>query len=372
MDFALTEDQRAIQDLARQILSDRATDERVKQLAEGSQWYDDELWAELAQASLLGVALDGEFGGGGFGMTEIAGLCEEAGRCIAPLPLVSTLVLGALPIQQFGSDEQKRAVLPGVGAGEVRLSAALAETGHIDPARPATAARKGGSGWILDGVKVCVPDADRAARVLVPARAEGEAIGVFLVAPDADGVKLEREITTNGEPQFTLTLAAAAAEPLGDPVAGADIVRWIEHRATIALSALQLGISDAALERTAAYGAERKQFGKPIGSFQAYAMRAADAFIDVEAIRSTLYQAIWAVEEGRDADRAVHVARWWACRAGHRVAHAAQHLHGGIGADVEYPIHRFFLWTKHTEYTLGGASSHLARLGALLAEGETA
>ncbi len=372
MDFAFTEDQKAIQDLARQIISDRATDDRVKQLAEDPAWYDDDLWQELANASLLGVALREEHGGGGFGMTELAGLCEEVGRCIAPLPALSTLVLGALPIQEFGSDEQKKSVLADVAAGKTYLTAALAELGHVDPARPATTAKQQGGGWVLDGEKVCVADADRAARILVPAQTESGSVGVFLVSRGEAGVGLEREITTNGEPQFTVTLQGAKAEALGDPADGASIVRWIERRATIALSALQLGISDAALKRTAEYAKERKQFEKPIGSFQAYAMRSADAFIDVEAIRSTLYQAIWAVDEEKNADKAVEVAKWWACRAGHRVAHSAQHLHGGIGADVDYPIHRFFLWTKQTEYTLGGASTHLARLGAMLVEGENA
>lgn len=367
MDFSFTDDQKAIQDLARQIISDRATDDRVKQCWDDPKWYDDDLWAELASASLLGVALREEFGGGGFGMAELAGLCEEVGRCIAPLPALSTLVLGALPIQEFGSDEQKK-VLSDVAAGKVLLSAGLAEMGHIDPARPSTTAKAAGDAFVIDGTKVCVSDADRAAVLVVPAKTDA-GVGVFLVTRDQAGVSLEREITTNGEPQFTVTLSGAKAEALGDPAKGAEIVRWIERRATIALSALQLGISDAALRRTAEYATERKQFNKPIGSFQAYAMRSADAFIDVEAIRSTLYQAIWAVDEDHKADQAVEVAKWWACRAGHRVAHSAQHLHGGIGADVEYPIHRFFLWTKHTEYTLGGASTHLARLGEFLAKG---
>ncbi len=375
MDFSLSEDQKAIAELARQIISSRATDERIKALAEDPQWYDEDLWGELAKASLLGLAFDEEFGGSGFGMLEIAGLFEEAGRCIAPLPLLPSIVLGGLAVHEFGSDEQKKSLLPALARGELFLTAGLAELGHVDPARPATTAIRAGQDWVLQGRKVCVSDANRAARILVPARTETGATAIFLVAPDEPGVSLERESTTNGEPQFTVNfegVRVTADQLLGDPERGAAMVRWIEHRATIALSALQLGISDAALGRTAAYAGERQQFNQPIGSFQAVAMRAADAFIDVEAIRSTLYQAIWAVDEERDADKAVQVAKWWACRAGHRVAHSCQHLHGGIGADVEYPIHRFFLWTKQTEYTLGGASPHLARLGAMLADGEAA
>jgi alkylation response protein AidB-like acyl-CoA dehydrogenase len=375
MDFSLTEDQQAISELAQKIFSEKATDERIKALAQDPHWYDDALWEEIVKAGLVGAGIGTDSGGGGFGLLELAGIFEEMGRCIAPVPLLSTVVLGALPIDAFGSEAQKKELLPGVVEGRTLLTAALGELGHIDPSRPATTARRGGSGWILDGRKVCVPDANRSARILVPARTEDGTTAVFLVAPDQPGVRAEREATSNGEPQFTLHLAGVEVSPdwvLGDPARGAEIVSWIEHRATVAVSALQLGIADEALRRTAAYATERKQFGQPIGSFQAVAMRAADAYIDVEAIRSTLYQAIWAIEEERDTDKAVAVAKWWACRAGHRVAHSAQHLHGGTGADVEYPIHRFFLWAKQTEYTLGGASPHLARLGAMLADGEAA
>lgn len=375
MDFSLTEDQKAISELAKKIFSEQATDERIKLLAQDPHWYDDALWEEIVKAGLVGAGIGTDFGGGGFGLLELVAIFEEMGRCIAPVPLFSTVVLGALPIEAFGSESQKNELLPGVVEGRTLLSAALGELGHIDPARPATSARRNASGWTLEGRKVCVPDAARSARILVPARTDDGTTAVFLVAPDQPGVRLEREVTSNGEPQFTLHLEAVEVSPdwvLGDPMRGAEIVSWIEHRATVAVSALQLGIADEALRRTATYATERKQFGQPIGSFQAVAMRAADAYIDVEAIRSTLYQAVWAIEEGRETEKAVAVAKWWACRAGHRVAHSAQHLHGGTGADVEYPIHRFFLWAKQTEYTLGGASPHLARLGAMLASGEAA
>lgn len=372
MDFSFSEDQDAIRDLARQILGDRLTDERVKALARDPEWYDPELWKALADASLLGVAIPSEHGGGGFGLDEICLLLEEAGRHLAPLPLLPTLVLGALPIAEFGTAEQRKAHLPGVAAGEGILTAALSEVGSNDPGRPRTSARRDGAAWVLDGEKTCVPAASRAARVLVPARTEGGAATVFLVDPRGPGVELERQTTTNGEPQFRLRLAGARAEErdvLGGVGRGADVVRWTEARGLVALAALQLGIAEEALRRTAAYAAARKQFNQPIGAFQAVAMRAADAFIDVEAMRSTLYQATWRLGRGLPAAREVEVAKWWACRGGHRVAHAVQHLHGGIGADLEYPIHRYFLWAKQTEYALGGASAHLARLGSLLAKG---
>ncbi len=142
---------------------------------------------------------------------------------------------------------------------------------------------------------------------------------------------------------------------------------WLEERAQVGLAALQLGIAEEALRRTAAYTSQRKQFGKPIGSFQGVSLRAADAYIDVEALRSTLWQAIWRLEEGLPATAQVAAAKWWACRGGQRVVHSAQHLHGGIGADLDYPIHRYFLWARQVELTLGGAAPQLARIGAQLA-----
>jgi 3-oxocholest-4-en-26-oyl-CoA dehydrogenase beta subunit len=374
MDFSFTEDQIAIRDLARQILGDRLTDDRVKALARDPEWFDRELWKALADASLLGVAIPAEHGGGGFGFPELCLVLEEAGRHLAPLPLLSTLVLGALPIAEFGSDEQRKAHLPGVASGTAVLTAALIEPGANRVAAPRTTARRDGTGFVLDGEKTCVPAASRAARILVPARTDAGETALFLVAPDASGMTLERQVTTNGEPQFHVRLEKVRvpeADRLGGPSGASDedVLAWIDARALTALAALQLGIAEEALRRTALYATTRKQFEKPIGSFQAVAMRSADAFIDVEAMRSTLHQAVWRLDEGLPARREVEVAKWWACRGGHRVAHAVQHMHGGIGADLEYPIHRFFLWAKQTEYALGGASAHLARLGSLLAEG---
>ena len=132
------------------------------------------------------------------------------------------------------------------------------------------------------------------------------------------------------------------------------------------LCAIQLGVAEEALRRTAEYITQRKQFNRPIATFQGVTMRAADAYIDIECMRSTLYQAAWRLSAGLSAGPEVAAARWWACRGGQRVVHTAQHLHGGIGSDVDYPIHRFFLWSKQLELMLGGASQQLARLGRML------
>lgn len=369
MDFSMSEDQRAVRDLAGRIFRDQVTHKRLLEIEAGSERIDRDLWAHLAQASLLGAPLPEEFGGSGLGFFEFCLVLEEAGRAVAPVPLVPVVVLAALPIAAFGSAEQKRHYLPRVLAGETLLTAALVEAVSTDPRRPRTTARRDGSRWRLDGEKHCVPVGQLAERILVPARTEDGGVAVFLLDPDAPGVTRDAQMATNREPQARLTLSGATAansDMLGRPEQGAAIVRWIEERAALGLCALQLGIAEQALRLTAEYTVQRKQFGHPIGSFQAVAMRAADAYIDVEAMRSLLWEAAWRLSEGLPATSEIGAANWWACTAGHRVVHTAQHLHGGIGSDVEYPIHRYFLWAKQIGLALGGASRQLARLGAQL------
>lgn len=373
MEFGYTEEQTSIRELARQILGDEVTNDRLIAVQNGPDGMDRDLWKQLADASLLGVAIDEELGGAGFGVFELCLLLEEQGRVVAPVPLVPTLVYGAMAIAEFGSDEQRKLLLPEIAAGNTVLTAGLHETGCVNPARPRTIAEAKDGGWRLDGEKTCVPYANVAQRILVPARTEDGGVGVFLVDPAAAGVALERHDTTNHEPWCTVRLdgvVVPAEDLLGDPHEGAAIVAWMVARGRLALSALQLGVLEEALVQTAEYTRTRKQFGKPIGGFQGVSLRAADGYIDVQALRSALWQAAWRVASGLPAEREVLAARWWAQTAGHRVVHTAQHLHGGTGADVDYPIHRFFLWSKQNELMLGGAGRQLEELGDRLAAGD--
>jgi len=371
MDFSFTEEQEAVRDLARQILQDRSEAEHIAAIERSEEGIDRELWQSLAEANLLGVAIAEEYDGSGFGFFELCLLLEEQGRALSPVPLLASLVMAGLPIAEFGSQAQRSRLLPKLASGEAILSAALSEAGSSDPTRPQVAARaEGGGFFLLEGEKICVPVAELASHILVPARIDEDRVGLFLVDPRAEGVWLEREVTTNYEPQSSLRLSGARVsgdDILGDPEHGAAIVRWIEEHTLAALCAIQLGIADEALRRTAEYTATRKQFDRLIATFQGVALRAADAYIDVEAMRSTLWQAVWRLDTGRPATKEVMAAKWWACRGGQRVVHTAQHLHAGIGSDIDYPIHRFFLWSKQLDLTLGGAGLHQQRLGALLA-----
>jgi acyl-CoA dehydrogenase len=372
MDFILSEEQQAIAELAGRIFEDQATPERVKEVEGGSDRFDRALWSKLAEANLLGIALPEDVGGSGFGIVEACLVLEQQGRWVAPVPLLPTLVMGAMAIAELGTPGQRTRWLPGVVAGDVVLTAALAEVGSgtLGSGVTATPDGAGSPAWRLDGTAMSVPAAHLAARVVVPARLPGGNLGAFLVDPAGPGVSRELARTTDREIVGHLSFARApleAEDVLGSADGGDRAVDWILERAMVGLCALQVGIAEQALRMAADYTSGRHQFGRPLATLQGAALRAADAYIDTEAMRVTMLQAAWRLSEGLDATDAVAVAKWWAADGGQRVVHTTQHLHGGLGADVDYPIHRYFLWGKQIEVTLGGASRQLARLGREIA-----
>jgi alkylation response protein AidB-like acyl-CoA dehydrogenase len=375
MDFNLTDDQQSIRDLAARILGERVTLERLQTIEGSPDAIDRDLWTDLANAGLLGLSVPEDVGGSGLGILELCLILEEVGRTVAPVPVLPTLVLGALPIAEFGSAAARKRYLPGVADGTTMLTAALLEPESEDPFRPLTTASEGTDGsWQLTGIKLCVPAANVATRVVTPATTE-KGLGLFLVDPSGPGVSSVALQTTAGDPQSLLTLAGApvAADEVlvvGDEAISA--LAWLVDRAMVGLCAMQVGLADRALRLTAQYTSEREQFGRPLATFQAVGQRAADAYIDVECIRWSMWYAAWRLSEGLPASDDVAIAKFWAAEGGQRVVSAAQHLHGGMGVDVNYPLHRYFRWSKQIELTLGSATRQLLRLGESLAEPLTA
>jgi alkylation response protein AidB-like acyl-CoA dehydrogenase len=370
MDFSFSEEQEAIAGLAKQILGDKATLERMTELEKSAEpRFDRDLWQEMATAGLVGIAVPEEYGGAGLGFLELALIVEQVGATAAPVPFIETAVMAALPITHFGSEVQKEAWLPRVARGEAVLTAALVE-GEPDPGQPITTAVADGKGFRLSGTKLCVPAGQIAERVLVPATSADGRIGIFLVDPGAQGVTVEALDTTSGQPEAQILLEDVAVGPedvLGDLDRGADILAWIEERATAAQCSLALGVCAKALDLTAEYTKGREQFGQSIATFQAVGQRAADAYIDTEAIRLTSWQAAWRISEGLPATEQVAVAKYWASEAGQRVVHTATHLHGGMGVDKDYALFRYFLYAKQLELTLGGTTPQLLKIGRILA-----
>jgi alkylation response protein AidB-like acyl-CoA dehydrogenase len=374
MDFALTEEQHAIVELARQILTDRCTQDRLREVESGIEWFDRELWADLARADLLGIALPEDVGGGGFGYLEACLLLAEVGRAVAPVPLLATSV-AALTVAEHGTALQRDHLLPGVIAGEVVLAPALAEPDSTDLRTPTARATRTAGGWLVDGAKTAVPAAHLAAALLVPVSTD-EGVRVLLVEPDATGVTLSRQDTFNHEPTFHVGLSGVAVDDaavVGDLAAdGQAVLDWLVDRAVVGVCAVAAGVADASMRLTAGYASERKQFDRPIGSFQAVGHRMADCYVDNEAMQLSMRVAASHLDGRVDHDRtqvdlAVAVAKYWASYGGSRIGHAGLHVHGGISIDLDYPMHRYFLWSKQLELTLGPGSQQLARVGAILA-----
>jgi len=371
MDFGFSDEQLAVSEASTGLFSGLVDPERIRTIEKSDDRIDRALWQALADADLLGLAVPESEGGAGQGLMELCLLLEAQGNAVAPVPLWATLVLGALPIAHFGSDEQRSRWLPGVVSGDVILTAALTGTAASPTCSPSVRATAEGGGWVLEGTELAVPQAHLAARIVVPARTKAGGVLQALVDPQAAGVSLERTVTTNREVHPHLHLAGVtvgAQDILVGPDMGRATLDFLVVAATIALCALQVGVCEAALTQTAAYLNGRHQFGRPLSTFQGAMLRAADAAIDIEAMRVTWQNAAWRFDTGRDAADAARVAKWQAAERGQRTVHATQHLHGGVGADITYPIHRYFLWGKQIELLLGGPSAQLARLGAEIAE----
>ncbi len=374
MDFGLSDTQRDVQQLARKILGEQVTADTLAQYDEyASERFDRALWGQLAEAGLLGVAIDQAHGGMGLGFFELALLVEESGRVLAPLPLIPHAVSAALAIQAFGSEAQCAALLPGAAEGSLLLSAALTEPANDNPVRPtAVKAAAEGNGYRLSGTKTCVPYA-RSATAILASAATADGPVVVLVDPFSEGVSFSELSYTTYEPLVEMQLEdvmIAADAVLAGPEQGAAVMQWVAERSTAALCAHQLGVTDVAMRMTASYTAEREQFGVPVATFQAVGHRAANCFIDVECLRLNTYQAVSLLDAGDTATTEVQIAKIWAGDVGHRVSYAAQHLHGGTGIDRDYPLWRFCLWARHNETMLGSSARQLAALGQRIAAGE--
>jgi alkylation response protein AidB-like acyl-CoA dehydrogenase len=349
MDFGLTEAQTELAGLTRKILAER-----------------DAPWGDLAAAGVLAAGLPASLDGAGLGLLEQCSVLIELGRAVSDVPYLASIVLGAGALASFGTAAQREQWAAAAGRGAVVLTAALAEEDGDDPRLPSARAERADGQWMLTGMKTAVEAAPEADLFLVPCTSP-DGVRVFLVAPSDTGVRVEPQRLTDFGAAGRLVLEGCLLDE-DRVLGGAEVADWLVARATVGLCALQSGVIERALELTAEYAKSRVAFGRPIGSFQAVTQRLADAFVDVEAVRLTMWQAAWLLSSGEPgADVAVATAKFWAAEAGHRVAHTAVHVHGGIGIDVTYPVHRYFVAAKHYEFALGGATAQLLRIGGALA-----
>jgi alkylation response protein AidB-like acyl-CoA dehydrogenase len=318
-------------------------------------------WTDLASSGVLAAAMPESVGGNGFGLLEQCSVLVELGRAVSSAPYLPSIVQAASTVARFGTAEHvDRWVRPAL-TGSTVLSVALSEENNDDPLAPVTRACISGSSWRLTGVKslVPVPSADL---FLVPASTP-DGVRLFLVASDEASV-LQQDVV-DGDDSCLLDLADVHLP--ADRALPAEAVAHALHRGIVGHCALQLGVVERALEMTTEYARTRQQFDRPIGSFQAVTQRLADAYIQVEAIRLTLWQAAWRLSEGLPCDTELATAKFWASEGGHSIAHTAVHVHGGMGIDLSHSLHRYFVAAKRNEFALGSATTHLRRIGSSLA-----
>ncbi|MGW2299793.1 acyl-CoA dehydrogenase family protein [Streptomyces sp. NPDC001809] len=372
MDFTFTEEQQAAVEAAKAVFSDVAPDAVPSPaLTAGavSEDLDRPLWARLAAADLLGLTLSPQHGGGGLDPVALCLVLRESARVLARVPLLETSAV-AHTIDRYAPPETAAALLPRVSRGELVLTAAAqGRTGH-DPAERAVTARRDGTTWVLDGLQTAVPWAYGADLIAVPAHTADGTTVLALLPRAHDGVTLTAQYSTSGELLAELRLDAVRLD-------AADIIdtegAWERLRGllTTGTCALALGLGEAVLTMTSQYTGKREQFGHPVATFQAVAVQAADRYIDLRAMEVTLWQAAWRLSSGAaaalPAEGDIAVAKIWASEGVRRVVQTAQHLHGGFGADTDYPLHRFHAWAKHLELSLGSAAAHEDALGDLLA-----
>ncbi|MDV7354216.1 acyl-CoA dehydrogenase family protein [Rhodococcus oxybenzonivorans] len=369
MDFTLTEAQQDLAGLTRSIVTDLVTNDRLRELDVAEDRLDRELWSTLGSSGVLGAALPESVGGDGFGVLEQCSILVELGRAVAPVPYLSSIVMAADALARYGNEQQRAEWAVPAAAGAKILTVALDEELNDDPGAPVTHAEPAPGGWTLDGTKIVVDAAPSAELFLVPATTP-DGVAVFLVRPDDEGVTVTRQQTVDFASTGEVALhgvVLGSDRLLGTVEQGSEIVDRLVERGSLGACAYQYGVLDQALTLTAAYARERVQFGRPIGSFQAVAQRLADAYIDVKGVRLTLWQAAWRLSEGLPGEGDVQTAKFWASDAGHRVAHTAVHIHGGVGLDQDHPVHRYFLAAKALEFRLGSATRQLRTLGAELA-----
>lgn len=360
MDFSLGEEHEAIAGLAKDIFGRAAPMSRVEQVEAGDEHFDRDLWRDLADSGLLAAALPESVGGSGLGCLGLALLAEEHGRSVAPVPLAWHLV-SALALASWGTAEQAGRWAAPAAAGSVVLTCALPEA--------TSGLRQSGDTWT--GRVPAVPYAHVADALLLP-------IGdrLFLLDLRGNSVDIVASQATNRELDGELVLDGVTLEPVGGTGESgeSDSAAWLQRRIRMALAATAAGVTRAALTMTAKYTSEREQFEKPLSAFQGVALKAADAYVDTTAIRAAALQAAWLLDRGDggtadspQAAAAVLSAAWWAAEAGQHCVHITQHLHGGMGADITYPVHRYFLWGKQIELMVGGASALLAETGDVVA-----
>jgi len=359
MEFGLSESQRLLKENARKFFAGECPIQEVRRLMETDTAYDAGLWAKMTEQGYTGIIFPEEYGGVGLGKVELILLMEEAGRALLPAPLFSTVALAGAIIDAVARPEQKKRYLSEICSGQARSTLAILETSASW--KPADAHIVSANGR-LTGEKLFVPDAAVADFIVVAARD-----GVFVADAKAPGIAVHPlKMMDLTRKVYSVRFNNTPAEKLGSST---DLSRALDIAAT-ALAAEMVGGMQRTLDITVEYAKMRKQFGKPIGSFQAVQHHCADMYLETESARSAAYYAAWAIENDTpDAAVAVSIAKMYASDAGRTVGNRGIQVHGGMGFTWENDIHLYYRRAKASETALGDATYHRERIAQLVIDG---
>jgi alkylation response protein AidB-like acyl-CoA dehydrogenase len=375
MDLGLSEEQEMLKNFARDFLEKECPEQYVRQMEEDDRGYSPEVWRKMAEQGWQGLIIPEDYGGAGLGFLDLIVLLEEFGRALVPGPFISTVIGGAIPIMEAGSDAQKQEYLPRIASGELIMTLALTEPSATYEADGiATTAERSGEEYVLNGTKLFVQDANVADAFVVAARRPGssgeDGISLLIVDAQTPGISVTQLKTIASDKQCEVKLEnvrVPAAKLLGQEGQSWPVLQRIIQKATVAECAYLVGLAQMDFEISVNYAKERVQFGRPIGSFQAIQHKAADMVTDVDGARFIMYRAAWAVSENElDAETQVHMAKAWCSDATRRVVAHGQQIHGGIGFTKDYKIQLYFRRQKRSELMWGDGDFHREKVADTL------
>jgi alkylation response protein AidB-like acyl-CoA dehydrogenase len=376
MALVLNEEQTLVRDSARSFLSDKAPVAHLRKLRDtrDADGFSRELWKGFAEMGFCGILIPESSGGAGLGYVEAGIIMEEIGRNLTPSPFLATALLGATALLRGGDAVRNRALLPKIASGDLLMALAVDEGAKHAPADTALRARRSGNGFALDGRKSFVVDGHVADLLIVAARTAGapgdtEGLTLFLVDARTKGVEIERTVMVDAHNSARIILDGVEVDAdavIGGIDQGAQLLEGVLNAGRAAIAAELTGVGEEAFGRTLSYLKERRQFGQPIGSFQALQHRAARAFTELEITRAVVLKALQVLDS--DFERAAPIVSVAKARAGASTALAVQEavqMHGGIGMTDEFDIGLFMKRARVGEELFGDAgfhADHLARL----------
>jgi len=356
MDFNLSEEQEMLKKMARDFLDDKCPKTHVKEMIEDEKGFSSELWQEMAELGWMGLVFPDKYGGSGMEFLDLSVLLEEMGRACLPGPFLSSVVLGGLTILDAGNDSQKEKYLPGIASGDTIFTLALSEEdGQYSARSIAATAVKDGDEYVIDGRKMFVPDAHIADHLLCVTRTGG-GISVFIIDKGSTGITCQPLKTISGDKLCEVVFKGVrvpAENILGEPDKGWSIIERVLQRAAVAKCCDMTGVLQRTLEITLDYAKDRKQFDRPIGSFQVIQHYLAEMATDVDATRFSTYQAAWKLSEGLPSNKDIAVAKAWAGDAYERVVTLAHQIHGAIGVTIDHDLQYYTRRGKAAQLSFG-------------------